>query len=222
METSKTSCGHFHAYLSILDRCFQFLSWIGIFSLRKVRTTMKTEIQLCVCVALAAVCIAGVRSAGNYGGGSYGRGVYGRSASYGGGYNRGYSKGYGGGGYSKGYGGGGYSGYGKGYRPTRRQGGTLYYPYYYPVPFFVRGRRRGGAGRVRVTPAILARTGGRRRGGFGGGGGLFGGGGGGFGGIFSLITGNKSKGSNHGNDILGAHKAQSLGTHHVILIQFCK
>lgn len=147
---------------------------------------MKTEIQLCVCVALAAVCIAGVRSAGNYGGGSYGRGVYGRSASYGGGYNRGYSKGYGGGGYSKGYGGGGYSGYGKGYRPTRRQGGTLYYPYYYPVPFFVRGRRRGGAGRVRVTPAILARTGGRRRG-RGIGGGLFGGGGG-FGGIFSLIS----------------------------------
>ncbi|CAC5383055.1 LRP5_6 [Mytilus coruscus] len=175
-----------------------------------VRTTMKTEIQVCVCVALAAVCIAGVRSAGSYGGESYGRGVYGRTASHGGGYRRGYSQG---------YGGGGYSGYGKGgsYRPTSRGGGSLYYPYYYPVPYFVGGRRRGG-GNVRVTPAIIARTGGRRRGGGGGGGGLFGGGGGGgFGGIFNLITGNKSEGSNHGNDILGAHKAQPLGVHRKVL-----
>ncbi|VDI42013.1 Hypothetical predicted protein [Mytilus galloprovincialis] len=160
---------------------------------------MKIEIRLCVCVALAAVCIVGVRSAGSYGGRSYGGGSYG-----GGGYGRGVYR------RTASYGGSVYGSYGKGggYRPTSRGGGSLYYPYYYPVPYFVGGGRRRG-GNVRVTPAIIARTGGRRRGG-GGGGGLFGGGGGGFGGIFSLITGNKSKGSHHGNAIYGADKLQSL------------
>lgn len=122
---------------------------------------MKTDIQLCVCIALVAVYIASVSSAGSYGGGSYERGVNAGTASFGGGYNRGHSKGYSEGEYSQGYGGGRYTVTVKAMDIILLGVGTgsLYNPYYYLVPYFVGGRRRAGGKNVRDIPAIIARTG---------------------------------------------------------------
>ncbi|VDI59023.1 Hypothetical predicted protein, partial [Mytilus galloprovincialis] len=160
--------------------------------------TMKTDIQLCVCFALVAVCIAGVRSAGSYGENLLEEvfmdvlyhtevDTAADTAEVD-------------------------TTEDTGEVDTASRGRFLVLPLLLPGTLLRRWKTREG-GNVRVTPVIIARTGGRRRGG-----GLLGGGGSGFEGIFSLITGNISGGSNHGNDILEPHKGQSLGTHTVILM----